>query len=158
GCSGNNCPAPFDATQITRNGKYQPWGWAFQILPQLDQENIHRSVRDAPSALFAQTKTVKILTCPSRRAPTAYPIGSPTPKFLTDYAGNAGVYYVDSSNPQQPAVRGGTMTQMRWNGNQTAGDAVVTAVRIGNLRGGASHTLLVGEKYVSLGGIAGGEQ
>src|SRR5262249_40111338 len=90
GCSllgGGQCPRPYDNAGLVRNGKYQPWGWAFQILPQIDQENLYRSVVNDQTAALAQSKPVRILSCPSRRSPTTTPGG----RFVTDYAGNGGV-------------------------------------------------------------------
>lgn len=71
-------------TSVPQQAKNQPWGWAYQILPQLGQENLW----SLPSSQDAsvQALPLKVYTCPSRRTPTVY-----SGVFVGDYAANGGV-------------------------------------------------------------------
>src|SRR5262249_44881434 len=61
----------------------QFWGWGYQILPYIEQDNLYRNPNDA----FVMAATVPTYFCPSRRSPMSVGgIG------MTDYAGNGGSY------------------------------------------------------------------
>ena len=70
-----------DVAQTTPQGREQSWSWAYNILPFIEQDNLHKN---ANSALVRNTP-VKTYYCPSRRSAQAY---NGTAKI--DYAGNAG--------------------------------------------------------------------
>jgi prepilin-type N-terminal cleavage/methylation domain-containing protein/prepilin-type processing-associated H-X9-DG protein len=94
-------------------GPDQPGGWAFNILPFMEQENLHRMATHSNStALDAQFKAattataqvpLRIYICPSRRAAKLYPVlvggpgavpylncNRPDVAARSDYGANAG--------------------------------------------------------------------
>lgn len=88
-------------------GKPQPGGWAFGLLPYLDQQTLYnkglnKGGSELQKALRATQETpVKMFYCPSRRAPIVYPKtegdagannagNSTVPCGKTDYAINGG--------------------------------------------------------------------
>ena len=94
--SGGMANAPFPATAprfptvvgftaAPATGIAQNWGWAYQILPYLDQENLWSSKASQDTVLLANP--LPVFSCPSRRDPTVTSNG----QFLFDYAGNGGL-------------------------------------------------------------------
>jgi len=129
-------PAPF--TGIT-----QPWGWGYQLLPHLDQENMWTLPASQDSILLASP--LPIFSCPSRRDPTVM-----NSQFLFDYAGNGGLL-VNPPTSTTPAPNGAIVPSVPSSASQ--------AVRVTNMPRGQSNTLIIGEKYVQLGtsGTAAGD-
>lgn len=93
-------------------GKTQPGGWAYAVLPFIDQKNLHQlgaGLDDASRATFTQQRIstpVKTFYCPSRRKAKAYPSSSahpprncprPATYAKTDYAINIGDSQVGGS-------------------------------------------------------------
>jgi prepilin-type N-terminal cleavage/methylation domain-containing protein/prepilin-type processing-associated H-X9-DG protein len=110
-------------------GPDQTWGWAYQILPYLEQENLWRTADDDT----VRATPVKIYFCPSRRAPTVFNVdagGSRGLRAQCDYAGNKGT-------------------------NVDGGDGLLirrTARPLVNIRvilDGTSNTMLLGERYLA---------
>src|SRR5262249_8683244 len=64
-----------------QTGRWQDWGWPYQILPYVEQESLWRDVSDG----LVRTTPVKLYFCPSRRA--AMVIGD---RAMIDYAGCSG--------------------------------------------------------------------
>lgn len=123
-------------------GQEQNWSWVYQILPQLDQENVWAAPAGQEGRV--QSLPLKIFSCPSRSEPTVY-----NNQFLSDYAGNAGwqsTYFANNATglivPKQYA---------------TAAAASPTPIKLSNVQRGLSNTLLASEKYVSVSRHAGGE-
>jgi len=126
--AGGNVPA------ILEN---QHWGWAYQLLPFIEQEHLWRE----PSNSVVEGTPVEIYFCPSRRAPRVIPpeAGGVDPvdnaRAMLDYAGNGGT---------DEAELGGL-----------GRDGVVVCVRAGlvsfaSISDGTSSTLLVGEKRLNV--------
>jgi len=69
----------------------QDWGWAYQILPYLENDNVWRLVGPGSDAAVA-AMAHRVYTCPTRRSPTV--LKSPVfgDRGAIDYAGNAGPY------------------------------------------------------------------
>lgn len=63
-------------------GQEQNWSWVYQILPQLDQENVWATSAGQEAGVPALP--LKMFSCPSHREPTVY-----NNQFLSDYAGNS---------------------------------------------------------------------
>ncbi len=110
-------------------GADQTWGWAYQILPYLEQENLWRQPDDAAVKAVA----VPLYTCPSRRGPTVFMVnvsGSVGPRAQMDYAGNRGT---DDQGRDGLLVR----------------RTVQPLVTFSSIPDGTSNTLLLGERYSS---------
>ena len=114
----------------------QNWGWAYQILPYLEQANVWK---DPTDSLVASTN-ISTYSCPTLRAPTKYPYSQSSPtglRSMMDYVGNGGTY-------------GG------WWGfdktvNSLDGPLAPSGLqmRFASIRDGTSSTLLLGEKYLN---------
>jgi prepilin-type N-terminal cleavage/methylation domain-containing protein len=97
------------------------WSWAYQILPQMDNEPLHKS----PAAVVDSTP-VKSYYCPSRRGAITY-----SNQAKIDYAGSAGT---SSTGTNGCFVR----------------NYVVTAVRMpASITDGMVSTVLVAEKHLN---------
>ncbi len=84
-------------------GAQQPGGWLYNLLPYLDQMNVHQlgagltgSAKTAALTL-QRSVVVSLFYCPTRRRPQALPTyegtwnaGNPTTLGKTDYAANGG--------------------------------------------------------------------
>jgi prepilin-type N-terminal cleavage/methylation domain-containing protein len=112
----------------------QRWSWLYQILPYVEQTNVHVLTSDTQ----VRTSTIGLYNCPSRRPPTV--VGA---VVLNDYAGNAG-------NTWCPANEVNT-----WNGTivpgwvNNGGWRPVPLVKMTEILDGTSNTLLLGEKFVA---------
>jgi prepilin-type N-terminal cleavage/methylation domain-containing protein/prepilin-type processing-associated H-X9-DG protein len=107
----------------------QDWGWAYQILPFIEQNNAYLLQPDSAVDFVI----IPIYYCPSRRPPTVIPgIGA-----LIDYAGNGGAY---------------TTTGYAWGDGYNG--AVVRntqgAIKLLSILDGTSNTVLVGDKQVDM--------
>jgi prepilin-type N-terminal cleavage/methylation domain-containing protein len=118
--SGNG-PAP---------GNQQDWGWCYQILPFIEQNNLWYLPAGQEAAITAMG--VQTHLCPSRgRLPSVSGIG------VNDYAGNGGSYGGWWSLSQPVNSLDGPLTP-------ASGPAVTFA----SITDGTANTLLVGEKWV----------
>jgi hypothetical protein len=129
---------------VPDSGKTQNWGWAYQILPHLDQENLWRSPNTVVGDAAVLGTALPVFNCPSRRPPTIYTSpGWPTTKnhhYLFDYAGNAGWRSAfQASTPNGLIVLQGNV------------------VKPASVKQGLSLTLFAGEKYVPIDKYAGGD-
>ncbi len=142
-------------------GWRQPGGWEYNILPFIEQEALHRLGQgDAPDvkrslAVERMRTPLAILHCPSRRRPGLRPAGGdffnadPADKNAKmDYAANGGTYRdPDQTGPHTlaeaetypwpPAERYDGICSMR------------SETLPGEIRDGASNTLMLGEKYLN---------
>ncbi|MCS7016460.1 MAG: DUF1559 domain-containing protein [Gemmatales bacterium] len=106
-------------------GRSQRLGWAYQILPYIDQANLYRSLN--PSFV------IELYYCPSRRFPTTY--GG---RAQTDYAGNGGTNSSPASEPQATGlIKPIPVPPFRPISNLQA-----------EIRDGLSNTMLCGEKAI----------
>jgi prepilin-type N-terminal cleavage/methylation domain-containing protein len=136
-----------------KNAKTQSWGWAYQILPYLEQEPAYKE----PSDLITASTVVPTYFCSSRRKPIALSQqsadswGPQGDRGQLDYAGCAGWLMAPAAFPDAangPLHHNGVVIpHIRVN---TSTGAVTTFdtdwVGLGNLKDGASNTLLVGER------------
>jgi len=140
-------------------GKLQQWSWAYQLLPYVEQDalwNLQSNLGTTAADSVILASPVKVFACPSRRTGTVVPVnGVPIPnsstftqRFVMDYAGNGGI----SQNV------GGQMI-VRDNGviRATSSIAPASPLKTGNLKSGASNTIIFAEKYVSTAGSLGGD-
>jgi prepilin-type N-terminal cleavage/methylation domain-containing protein len=119
----------------------QTWAWGYQILPFIEQGNLHANLDDQEVA----STPIKIYFCPTRRPPVALR-GGPWevdhyPRAMIDYAGNAGTVNTDGDG-------GG----IYGSGNDGLVIRYLHAdfVSLRDIPDGVSNTLLVAEKHMNL--------
>jgi len=155
-------------------GKTQPGGWAFTVLPFIEEESLFRSAvgsADKPARVAHMvSQPVGTFMCPSRRQPQAYPFtksytfnnAAATPLVARgDYAGNAGdqpacaqtgpssVRGAENYAWCGPGAQGwqiGTMPQ-NWKANGACFQR--SEVNSGHIVDGMSKTYLLGERYLN---------
>ena len=118
----------------------QAWGWAYQILPFMEQRALWEQ---SNTATIAGT-SLNMMLCPSLRGPTKFPYTQNAPtgdRAMMDYVGNGGSY--------------GSAGDFTSNANSLDGPLVPSSntsgkkVKITNIKDGTSSSLLVGEKYLN---------
>ena len=122
------------------NYNEQTWGWAYQILPFIEQENLWSEKSDAAIA----ATPVMTYYCPSFRGPIQHFYGGDCPeRSMMDYIANGGT----CTNPDDFA-------QLASPPNTYDGALVPSKNKAGLVRkvsditDGASSTLMVAEKFV----------
>jgi len=102
----------------------QGWGWLYQLLPYIEQQNLW----DLPTDSQVQSSPVKTYYCPTRRQPSV--VGT---RAVNDYAGNAGLY---------------TSTGYAWGDGYNGCIVRNNRAPIGfqSITDGTANTILVGEK------------
>ena len=139
----------------------QPGGWAFNILPFLEQQSLHdlglglsSAAKNAALARMNATPLV-MLYCPSRRKANAYPAkpstypanaGFSTVVAKTDYAANAGdgPWSSDGGMPN-----GYGITPQNADTAETGVIYQCSATKAADITDGLSNTYLLGEKYIN---------
>jgi prepilin-type processing-associated H-X9-DG protein len=139
------------------SGLGQTWGWAYQILPFMEQDNLWKLVdltqTDPTQPTFrgdvlAKQSPCKFYFCPSRRMNFVITTNG-YPSAMLDYAGNGGSAFTAGTDGN------GVVVAIAHNfdasgvpiPNPTAGGSGITFARISD---GSSNTLMVGEKAVNL--------
>lgn len=146
----------------------QPGGWIYNILPYIDQLSLRlRGKGTSGNVLRASIgevmqSPIPIFRCPSRSSTTLSlanpviqpPIADPPVHVAkTDYAINEGDFITNTSGG--PAtLQAGDQPAFPWTDvSQATGVSYLRSeVRLSDVRDGASHTYLAGEKYVSVSG------
>lgn len=133
----------------------QAWGWAYQILPQIEGDNIW-SLPAGQEALI-RTSTTKLYFCPSRGAPRKV-----ANVAMLDYAGNAGTHIWGAAWPPPSAgAARNTASDVQHDGlilKVRPRDPVIPGspggpdqpLRLTQIPDGTSQTILVGEKRLNL--------
>jgi prepilin-type N-terminal cleavage/methylation domain-containing protein/prepilin-type processing-associated H-X9-DG protein len=107
----------------------QHWGWGYQILKFVEQDNLWST----PTNAVARGTVVPIYSCPSKRPPIIF-----NGLYLMDYAGNGGDTAEGDRNPT------GALSRIYYMEDEPTGRVTLTTIS-----DGTSNTLLVGEKYVT---------
>jgi len=160
-------------------GKEQPGSWAYNVLPFMEQQQLHKLGSDGnPDSITAGQKAgtakrevtpVSTFYCPSRRPAIAYPIHPDHPyrtnnsDMVTevaqgDYAGNLGTD--DDDNPQLGGSPGSipVPANFAWPTHESLTGIMYACseVQIKQIEDGLSNTYLVGEKYLDPNGYMDG--
>jgi prepilin-type N-terminal cleavage/methylation domain-containing protein len=165
-------------------GSEQPGGWIYSILPYIEEESLHDQGSDGipgepPSrnqrigARDVVISPIKIINCPTRRAPQAFRMttneggtnglfNSLTPDVAgrSDYAMNSGHVHNEFANPfgQGPTsyIEADMWTKTgNWRSDQTQFKTQLTGVSherseigIKRIPDGSSKTYMIGERYI----------
>jgi prepilin-type N-terminal cleavage/methylation domain-containing protein/prepilin-type processing-associated H-X9-DG protein len=144
-------------------GRQQPGGWAYDILPYMEQQNVHDIGLGLSGAALKteltklQSAVVKTFHCPTKRQAKVYPINGsnadahntdrPTQGTAkTDYAGNGGEYIQTFAGPSAGATE---PIEASWVTNHTGVTHLISEVRDAHVLDGASNTYFAGEKYLN---------
>jgi prepilin-type processing-associated H-X9-DG protein len=157
------------------SGAAQPGGWVYNILPYIEQQNLHDLPMDGDPNTITQkqkdgartmvTRPIEIVNCPTRREPTNYPKpGNGT--FIAynssdnppgdniagklDYGINAGDTwpYVGGFAGPTTMPAAGQLPPMQDMTGFTGVSFAFSQVPAAAVRDGTSRTYLVGEKYL----------
>ena len=139
---------------VSSSGAYlyekQKGGWIFNLLPYIEQESLYLMTKEGDDARERAAATpVKLFYCPSRRMPQGYPMTGTKPSNMsnkltlygkTDYAANGG-------NSQNTFL---TLDEPTTASNEQLSGIVrpMKPVSDKEIRDGAAHTILAGEKYL----------
>jgi prepilin-type N-terminal cleavage/methylation domain-containing protein/prepilin-type processing-associated H-X9-DG protein len=108
----------------------QYWGWGYQILNYVEQDNLFKTTSNA----VARGSFVPIYSCPSKRPPTLF-----NGLAMIDYAANGGDTNENDPNPTGPISRIPPPPATTLSGK----------ISIPTISDGTTNTLLVAEKYVT---------
>ena len=153
-------------------GHQQPGGWAYNLLPYIEQETIYNIGKGLPGPEPGGTKynalaeqkahPMSVFHCPSRRraigypaAETSYNAAQPAKLAKTDYAINGGSgHEFLGGGPNIGCLS--TYPNCSWpisDETISAGfngiSSVRTEIRSAHVRDGASNTIMVAEKYLN---------
>jgi prepilin-type N-terminal cleavage/methylation domain-containing protein len=127
---------------------FQDWGWAYQILPYIEELAVWELPKDAD----VYGRTIAMYFCPSRRPPQAFETQGGL-RAMMDYAGNGGTNKWGSTSwgmmgngLDAPIVRRPDGKYLA-NGKPNRSTSVAPGKQI---QDGTSKTLLLGEKCMNL--------
>jgi prepilin-type N-terminal cleavage/methylation domain-containing protein/prepilin-type processing-associated H-X9-DG protein len=142
----------------------QPGGWIYQLLPDVEQENVYRLAKGPGTAGYLQMMAtpLPVFNCPTRR--TGGPYGGGNGVYLnggtgvaatkmarSDYAACAGDANADEIDGGPPDLATGLNPNYNW-GSTTRFTGVIfrrSTVRLTDITNGSSNVYLIGEKYLN---------
>ena len=148
----------------------QPGGWAFNILPYIEQQNLHDAglglSGDArTNAIIARAETpVATFICPTRRRPLAYPdyhgnYRTATSTSMRIPTAGRSDYAINCGDQSRNEIFGGPDNLSQgddpsWSGwHDTSSHTGIayerSLVSMADIKDGASNTYLIGEKYIN---------
>ena len=152
-------------------GIEQPGGWAYNILPYLEQQSLYDLPGDNTVGSSAQEKAdagkmlstpLAMFICPTRRQAKLYPFDKPSSETphnaawdstlggvaKTDYAANGGGVNSGTGGCDSP---GPSSVSSGWTGacqNMTGVIFQRSTIRTAHVKDGATSTYLIGEKFL----------
>ena len=148
------------------------WGWAAQILPNLEQDNLYRSIRldldiKDPVNAAARITVLPVFRCPSDGADDLFyvdKLNDPKPDYSTPLIQVAHANYVGIfGNPEITPDPGYLLADSNRSLAHRGMFYRNSKVRIGDVTDGASSTLFIGERSSNLacatwtGAVIGGQ-
>jgi prepilin-type N-terminal cleavage/methylation domain-containing protein/prepilin-type processing-associated H-X9-DG protein len=153
---------------VPASGAQQSWGWMYQILPFVEQDNLWRYYEpDTNTAdlqfqgdYFILAHPPSIYNCPSRRpggvlSTDPFPWNNvPVQVVATDYAANGGTFSLGWDNQTDGTNNTGTFNGVQHALDPTGMFLIPTvikgkALRFADISDGLSNTMLLGEKAVN---------
>ncbi|MDO4584747.1 MAG: DUF1559 domain-containing protein [Planctomycetia bacterium] len=153
-------------------GAAQPGGWAYSLLPYLEQTALFQlgsdGVVDTPTGTYLEESGIRsqtpvaVFNCPSRRASKTYKSNSYPANAVPadskdilvvkgDYAANIGSYNSNTVSSFEPgSISDGyqkVKSRTRSEHNGVIYDC--SEVTLGEIRDGTTNTYLIGEKYLA---------
>ena len=162
---------PFVGDPDRGMGAEQPGGWAYNILPFIEQEAIYEMGANAANeaerrAAFADRITIPLpfLHCPSRRAATLYPCiyiprnaDARDHVAKTDYAVCVGDYQGNHASNCPSSYSHAENTYQWTDESHFTGICYQrSTVKMAQVRDGSSNTYMVGEKYLGIDNYTSG--
>lgn len=121
--------------------KRADWGWAYEILPYVEADNIHKNTNNTT----VRRTPMKLYNCTSRRNAEVF-----NGNAKSDYAGNGG-----SNMTSMTQIENGAVVRARGT-NSSFPHGGGLRLNTGSFPDGISNTLFVGEKLVNTLTMAGG--
>jgi prepilin-type processing-associated H-X9-DG protein/prepilin-type N-terminal cleavage/methylation domain-containing protein len=158
------------------SGPDQPGGWLYNILPYIEQQNLHslgmgqESPQFESSIVEALGIPVSIYNCPSRRSGGPYPVQSQYSSYLvgvgsanttakiqltyaarSDYAANAGSQSFNELFSGPASLAQGDNPSYAWPSTSACNGIFYqrSTVSISQITRGTSNTFLAGERYLN---------
>jgi prepilin-type processing-associated H-X9-DG protein len=144
----------------------QPGGWIYQLLPDVEQDNVYRLAKGPGTAGYLQmiATPLPLFNCPTRRDGGPYGGGNgaywnlgpnsihATKMARSDYAACAGDANVDEIDAGPPDLAAGLNPNYPSWGNTKQFTGVVfrrSTIRMTDITSGSSNVYLIGEKYLN---------
>lgn len=131
------------------SGGRQNWGWAYQILPYIEQTNVWQ----LPKSADVFRKSIAMYYCPSRRKPmivyTNFRAFESPGRMMMDYAGNAGTDRTGEVRGMMGNGKNGVVVR-RPDGTPSR-SAPVSLGDQATISDGLSTTVMLSEKRLNLG-------
>lgn len=160
-------------------GRRQPGGWVYNVLPYVEQQNLHdlgkgetnATTKKALMTTVTQT-SIPTFNCPTRRQSrpfTASYNGTPKNAYnandtathaRSDYAINGGSELVNEMGSSNPAVYddGSFAASKAWTKTANGVSFMQSQVKRAHIKDGLSNTYLIGEKYMNPDLYTNGQQ
>ncbi len=140
----------------------QPGGWFYNQLPYMEQGTLHDMALNASNPTAARTKMITthldFMICPTRRAGILYytQYGTHNGTYVslvarTDYAANAGSQSRNEIYSGPSSLSEGMGSGYGWPSttDHTGVCYQRSKIPFGNLTGGATNVIMIGEKYLN---------